>query len=186
MHSIPWRSVMGPCVSHTRRALMPRCCCHLIVLWFGFQLSNSICIYLWQGYHQGSDSMALPCLLCSIILLMRALGSWWCSEWEPCNVLCVSFPGSFEFWRSFEYWGCRASFAWQGESVVYLRQVVLNKHTSCTQQFPASPFRVVELLLEAVEWLMVSATSYSNKKHFLWESKLHTAVLVTICWDCGP
>lgn len=44
-----------------------------------------------------------------------------------------SFPGSFEFWRSPEYWGCRASFAWQGESVVYLKHFVPKQlHTLCS------------------------------------------------------
>lgn len=65
----------------------------------------------------------LPCLLHSIFLFWGLWAAADAVSGSP-SVFSLSFPGSFEFWRSFEYRGCRASSAWQGESVLYFRQLV--------------------------------------------------------------
>lgn len=108
---------------------MPWCCCHLIALWFGFQLPNysfaftfgtEAVIKWWKKWW--SETCCPVCF----IPFSCCWGLWAAADavsGSP-SMFSLSFPGSFEFWRSFEYRGCRASSAWQGESVLYFRQLV--------------------------------------------------------------
>lgn len=102
------------------------------------------------------------------------------------SVFSLSFPGSFEFWRSFEYRGCRASSAWQGESVLYFRQLVPKQAHILYSALPS------QFLLECWSccsryWVThwISSQIFKQKGLSLGKQTAHS-MLVTICWACGP